>query len=257
MPLGADPEIVHLQQQVIDALCTGQDASSLLEDKHWPGGYRPFAYMGHIPDVVENEWATVQTTQLALNKGAVKGTWASSLLARSVKYAKKKAAHGLDLSQVHAKFGTKLLFRGIAQYGPLPRMLRRGFYQLSSPENEFGDGLYASPDIDYALQYVLGAGTLLIFDWSDNARDVTTKQLDGDLWATTVKANVCQDLAIGPDLPDHDDCDILMGPVSANHTGVFRCNWPVASNDTQYMANSPNGFAAFERRLVGVVYYFR
>jgi hypothetical protein len=156
----------------------------------------------------------------------------------------------LNQSALEKQF-TKLLFRGLAKQGFVPHLIVHGLFLSLSPENEFGSGVYATPDMAYAMQYVRSVGVLMIFDWSDDALDVTTRDIVGEEWKRTVTGNVRYHVPNTPAPPAH-----IRGAVSDNHQETLTCTHPTMSNITQYVGR-PDTMAAraFESRLVGVVYF--
>ena len=63
---------------------------------------------------------------------------------------------------------------------------------------DFGQGLYTTPSIDYALKHVRDygngrVGALLIFDWSDFGGNIKTRHIKGTEWNALVKGHICID----------------------------------------------------------------
>jgi hypothetical protein len=88
-----------------------------------------------------------------------------------------------------------------------------------------------------------------------NPCPVVTKDLIGESWRDTVKECLCLHEGNEPPPPARDDCDIFRGAVSSNHDQVITCS-PATSAMLQYLGlPETKAIFAFQRRLVGVVYF--
>lgn len=210
--------------------------------------------MGRIPEAVTQDWTSIETGRLIKSIGQAHASWPARVFANQMKF-NKRSHHDINVAALEALVGSSaLIYRGVKQVSRLPFTFHEGFRGSYSTDNEFGSGIYATPDIAYALAYSGRLGALMVFDWSDNAPEDVKKELNDDDWALTVKGCTCFQLAHVPQLPVHD-CDIMYGPVSANHDAILTCTAPERSNIMQYMAPTDNGFAVLERRFVGIVYF--
>lgn len=249
--LGCDSELFQLETEVLESISKNQDVTQILSEDKW-GSYRPFSHSGEIPKCVTDQWTFVNTISLeeGVHPGFPKQVWT-----KKVKHQKNKQP--LDVSSMIAKLkSSKLLFRGLSQQSLCNDILFNGFTVSTSMENEFGHGLYTTPNLEYALEYVRGHGTLLIFDWSDGGGEVITNHLVGELWSRTVKGFTCFQRGNAPRPPRHTG-DVLCGAVSGNHQNVLNCNQPLPSNFIQYVAKTPDGCSAFQKRLIAIVYFYR
>jgi hypothetical protein len=255
--LGADVELVELEERIVDELLAGHDVSELLNDERWVA-YKPMGYLGSIPDVVGDTWKNVETGYLvSSNKGEFNETWPSSVWVKKMnlktKNKKDSLKFFLDIASLEKSIKcSTLIYRGVRTHSQVENSFLSGFPGSVSLENEFGNGLYATDDLDYAMTYAGKVGALMIFNWSDGARDVITKDISGQVWSETVYRWIRRE----PKRLVHNGCDILHGAVTANHEAirVHGCQ-PIASNIFQYMGKRDRGYAAFEKRLVGVLYF--
>lgn len=162
---------------------------------------------------------------------------------------------------------SKLLYRG-EDYFQGQNHLETGFaYMGSSMNNDFGPGLYATPDLEVALNYAARGrqerevGWLYVFDWSDDGGvDLVprTEALYGPRWKLFVKRNVslCE-------LPEEAlnlytqaefvEKSVFQGPISANHSDIERCHEPLASLYTQLCFKDQLSRAALIERLIGLI----
>jgi hypothetical protein len=115
--------------------------------------------------------------------------------------------------------------------------------------------LYATTDLEYALQYSGACGCLTIFDWEDDVPELRRKDLEGNEWEDTVKGHVCSERWNRPPVSLRAGYDILWGAVSENHQEVLTCSQPVPSETFQCMGKR-EACPAFERKLVAIVYLF-
>ncbi|PKC04163.1 hypothetical protein RhiirA5_422656 [Rhizophagus irregularis] len=117
---------------------------------------------------------------------------------------------------------------------------RSGFH-----EKRFWGGLYATPDIEYAIKYAGRNGSLLVFDWSDLDRNLTYKILDDlEVWKATVKGFICLGNNNKP-LPPQNYEDIIQGPISSNYDAISHCHEPVPLDTEQVVGKTDLGIKAF------------
>ncbi|CAG8775282.1 2823_t:CDS:2, partial [Rhizophagus irregularis] len=106
--------------------------------------------------------------------------------------------------------------------------------------NEFGPGLYCTPNFNLAVEYAGKNGAIFVYDWSNLDSDFTIKTLIDREWEDTVKGWICiidDDSKPGP--PQFDE-DIIQGPVSKNHGSIYNCSKPIQSQDLQVVVTTTN-----------------
>ncbi|CAG8526395.1 8061_t:CDS:2 [Funneliformis mosseae] len=140
------------------------------------------------------------------------------------------------ISQIRDKFGDRrFLYRGINSQN-INATLTYGFIVIfrSSLRNEYGPGIYTTPNLDYAISYAGRNGMLLIFDCSNLDRNLTSKHLnDLEEWKATVKSHICLEDDDKPRPPFHEE-DIL--------------------EVEQVVGRTELAFKAFENRLFAIIY---
>lgn len=124
--------------------------------------------------------------------------------------------------------------------------------------HEFSNGIYYTPDLELAMQYVRSGGILVVVDWSGHGGALKVKYLTGrngaDEWATLVKRSVCYQTSYGTaPIPKHP-YDFLIGPVSANNSSVTRCSWPITGPETQIAAKTDAACTYMAKNTLAVIY---
>ncbi|CAB5185010.1 unnamed protein product [Rhizophagus irregularis] len=145
------------------------------------------------------------------------------------------------------------LYRGIRTSDTIPMFLLR-IALVSSVNNEFGPGLYYTPNFNLAVEYAGKNGAIFVYDWSNLDGDFTIKTLIDREWEDTVKGWICiidDDSKPGP--PQFDE-DIIQGPVSKNHGSIYNCSKPIQSQDLQVVTittnENPEGIEYGENHLI-------
>ncbi|GBB96905.1 hypothetical protein RclHR1_02870003 [Rhizophagus clarus] len=146
------------------------------------------------------------------------------------------------------------LYRGIRTLDIIPVFLLR-VALAPSVNNEFGPGIYCTPNFDLAVEYAGRNGAILVFDWSNLDGDFTIKTLTDREWEDTVKGWICVDDDSKPGPPQFDE-DIIQGPVSKNHGSIYNCSKPIQSQDLQVVAVTPSGMNAMAERLYAIIYLY-
>ena len=78
---------------------------------------------------------------------------------------------------------------------------------------------------------------------------------DDEEWATFVKRSVCFDGVYGTIAPTRYDQDILVGPVSQNHSRILHCQWPEKSQSLiQVVAMTDNACQWMASHTVAIFY---
>ncbi|CAB4473566.1 unnamed protein product [Rhizophagus irregularis] len=147
------------------------------------------------------------------------------------------------------------LYRGIRTSDTIPMFLLR-IALVSSVNNEFGPGLYYTPNFNLAVEYAGKNGAIFVYDWSNLDGDFTIKTLIDREWEDTVKGWICiidDDSKPGP--PQFDE-DIIQGPVSKNHGSIYNCSKPIQSQDLQVVTITTNGVNAMTERLYAIIYLY-
>jgi hypothetical protein len=150
-----------------------------------------------------------------------------------------------------------VLFRGLPTSNHIPFMLANGLtFGTVARQNEFGSGVYTTPNLDYAMAYCASAnGVLMIFDWSDHGGDVSIKEFTGMEWEQTVKGYLCLGGSSNKPGPPQHDADIFEGPVSQNNEHIPGCARPVPTSITQVVSKTERGRNAFAARLICIMYF--
>ncbi|CAG8752104.1 2723_t:CDS:2, partial [Racocetra fulgida] len=158
------------------------------------------------------------------------------------------------LDQIKNKFTDRnFLYRGTSR-SVIPAVISAGFDLVThNIRNEFGPGLYTTPDIDYALRYCGQAGVLLVFDWTDSGGNITVKDLLDDEWMATVKGWICIDKPEKDGPPQHIE-DVLQGKISENYDNTSNCRIPRQSMIMQVVGKTEAGRSAFAARLIAIIY---
>ncbi|CAB5370818.1 unnamed protein product [Rhizophagus irregularis] len=146
------------------------------------------------------------------------------------------------------------LYRGIRTSDTIPVFLLR-IVLVSSVNNEFGPGLYCTPNFNLAVEYAGKNGAIFVYDWSNLDSDFTIKTLIDREWEDTVKGWICIDDDSKPGPPQFDE-DIIQGPVSKNHGSIYNCSKPIQSQDLQVVAITTNGMNAMTERLYTIIYLY-
>ncbi|CAB4428303.1 unnamed protein product [Rhizophagus irregularis] len=144
------------------------------------------------------------------------------------------------------------LYRGIRTLDTIPVFLLR-IALVSSVNNEFGPGLYCTPNFNLAVEYAGKNGAIFVYDWSNLDGDFTIKTLIDREWEDTVKGWICIDDDSKPGPPQFDE-DIIQGSVSKNHGSIHNCSKPIQSQDLQVVAITTNGVNA--ERLYAIIYLY-
>ena len=211
-------------------------------------------YGGKIPQCVQDKIHSISTKEILGGKGEVGDCIPEKVLAYTYNYRKDEQKLKV-ISQIRDKFGDtrKFLYRGINSHN-MNATLVEGFMDRSSLRKEFGTGLYATPNIDYAIEYAGRNGTLIIFDWSNPDRNLNIKHLDDlEEWKSTVKGWICIDVDDKPGPPIHR-ADILEGFISSNYDSISACHDPIPSENIQVVGRTDSAINAFAERLFAVVY---
>jgi hypothetical protein len=155
--------------------------------------------------------------------------------------------------------GKELIFHGDGQVYIWEHALEYGQrVQWGPVRHEFSNGIYYTPDLELAIQYVRSGGILVVVDWSGHGGTLKVKYLaernGEDEWATLVKRSVCYGTSFGIiPVPKHPD-DFLVGPVSANNSSVARCSRPIKGSETQIVAKTDGACAYMARNTLAVFY---
>jgi hypothetical protein len=127
--------------------------------------------------------------------------------------------------------------------------------------NEFGTGVYCTPDIRYAVHCAGngGAAAVMVYDWSDVRELSVLYKTDLDEWRTFVKQNIRLNQpdvmrALGPppnELDENYDC--IQGKITKNYKATKMGNFPEQSEFTQVVV-----IRDFRRilgsRFIGIIY---
>ena len=210
---------------------------------------------GEIPKFVNKKIQLLSTKQIL--GGEPRNTIPENIFIYEYTYKSKEQVLNV-VSQIMDKFGhtKKFLYCGIDTHD-IRETLLEGFMEgrgRVSMRKDFGGGLYATPDIEYAIKYAGRNGSLLVFDWSDPDRNLTYKILDDlEVWKATVKGFIC----LGNNnklLPPQHYEDIIQGPISSNYDAISHCHEPVPLDAEQVVGKTDLGIKAFANRLFAIVY---
>ncbi|CAB4382217.1 unnamed protein product [Rhizophagus irregularis] len=210
---------------------------------------------GEIPKFVNKKIQSLSTKQIL--GGEPRNTIPENIFIYGYIYKPEEQALNV-VSQIMDKFGhtKKFLYRGINTHD-IRETLLEGFMEVRgrvSMRKDFGDGLYATPDIEYAIKYTGRNGSLLVFDWSDLDRNLTYKILDDlEVWKATVKGFICLGNNNKPLPPQHYE-DIIQGPISSNYDAISHCHEPVPLDTEQVVGKTDLGIKAFANRYFAIVY---
>ncbi|CAG8568148.1 15926_t:CDS:2 [Funneliformis mosseae] len=112
--------------------------------------------------------------------GKVRNTIPASIFTYKYKFRSNEQKLNV-ISQIRDKFGDRrrFLYREINSHN-INVTLTYGFIVIyrSSLRNEYGPGIYTTPNLDYAISYAGRNGKLLIFGWFNLDRNLTSKHLN-------------------------------------------------------------------------------
>ncbi len=210
---------------------------------------------GEIPKFVNKKIQSLSTKQIL--GGEPRNTIPENIFIYEYIYKPKEQVLNV-VSQIMDKFDhtKKFLYRGINTHD-IRETLLEGFMEVrgrASMRKDFGVGLYATPDIEYAIKYAGRNGSLLVFDWSDLDRNLTYKVLDDlEVWKATVKGFICLGDNNKPLPPQHYE-DIIQGPISSNYDAISHYHEPVPLDTEQVVGKTDLGIKAFANRFFAIVY---
>jgi hypothetical protein len=214
---------------------------------------------GHIPKWVSQKVQSVNPGRLIPGTGTPYKTYPEYIsVYKFQKPSKNKdQTNILDPLKINPNDSKQhFLYRGIRTLDNISVFLSSGLALLSqSVNNEFGPGLYCTPNFDLAVEYAGRNGAILVFDWSNLDGDFAIKTLTDSEWENTVKGWICINDDTKPGPPQHD-ADIIQGPVSENHESIYNCSRPIQSQDTQVVAVTLSGMNAMAERLYAIIYLY-
>ena len=74
----------------------------------------------------------------------------------------------------------QFLYRGVRTLNTIVPFIARAVPFSPSLNNEFGPGIYCTPDFDIAVEYSGRNGAIFVYDWIDSGGDtISTKTLSG------------------------------------------------------------------------------
>ncbi|CAB4490496.1 unnamed protein product [Rhizophagus irregularis] len=118
------------------------------------------------------------------------------------------------LEPLKIKPNQRFLYHGVRTSIIIPFFIAYARPYSNAINNEFGPGIYCTPNFDVAVEYSGRNGAIFIYDWSDSGGDsITTKTLSGKEWADTVKGHICIADITRPSPPLHEE-DIIQGPIT-------------------------------------------
>ncbi|CAG8645446.1 15703_t:CDS:2, partial [Acaulospora colombiana] len=225
VPFGVSSELFVAREAVISGL-------HFPHIHHYPEIEQYAFSKGKIPPFVTNEVQSIPPGKIV--NAQCHSTFPESIFIYKWQILGKNKNREKILEQINELLYNKyLLYRGVRTWVEVHRAIINGF-PTNSVNNEFGFGVYTTPDFDYAVEYAGRNGAVMVFDWTETDGAITIKDLDNQEWAATVKGHVCTDK---PGPPKHTE-DMLQGPVSANHDRILTCSNPIPSHIRQVVGKT-------------------
>ncbi|CAB4382610.1 unnamed protein product [Rhizophagus irregularis] len=207
---------------------------------------------GQIPSWVNERAASVEPGKLI--PGIAK-RYPDHIIIYKVQKPPKYRDQTTMLELLKIKPNQRFLYHGVRTSIIIPFFIAYARPYSNAINNEFGPGIYCTPNFDVAVEYSGRNGAIFVYDWSDLGGDsITTKTLSGKEWADTVKGHICIADITRPSPPLHEE-DIIQGLITSNNNSIYYhyCN-PIQSEKFQIVATTDNGMNELASRLYGIIY---
>jgi hypothetical protein len=207
---------------------------------------------GQIPSWVNERAASVEPGKLI--PGTAHEHYPDHIIIYKIQKPPKHRDQTIILEPLKIKPNQRFLYRGVRTPNIIPVFILDARPYSNAINNEFGFGIYCTPDFDVAVEYSGRNGAIFVYDWSDSGGDsITTNTLSGREWADTVKGHICIEDNTKPGPPLHAE-DIIQGPITSNNNSVYRCCDPIQSEKLQVVARTIDGMDALASRLYAIIY---
>ena len=213
-----------------------------------------------IPSVVQNTVNRHETHLLyyPLYPNAQASSWPKYIYSSSIEINELPSLAKLLPLEVIS--GKQLLYRG-------DWTRRRWFHGLGFGqrpdwgffEEDYGNGLYFTPDLDVAILYAGRGGIVQVVDFSDQGESLKLKTFDGEgddgrEWEKFVKGSLCFESLLAEGPPKRYQEDVLIGPICTNHEEVTKGGSPKRGLELQVVAKTDSACDYMSTHTVAVFY---
>jgi len=228
------------------------------DDRIWEGKEEDSSEPPLVPSIVRNTMSRHETHLLLFPQDpeALASSWPKFI------YSSKVGIDELPFltELLPLEVGRQLLYRGHRNR----RKWFRGLAYGQRPdwgitEEDFGNGIYFTPDLELAILYAGRGGIVQVVDFSNEGEGLFMKIFDSEgddqqEWERFTKASICFGTSLEEEPPERYDDDVLIGPICANHEEVMMGGSPKRGMEVQVVARSDSACDYMSMYTVAVIY---